>query len=78
MAEPTKRTQGIVVLDVPHAPIIYFDGSPNFGNNDGIVNLTLAVARHLSGEQEIKTDAVAVVHLRCRIQTAIELRDAID
>lgn len=69
---------GIVVSDTPHAPYIYFDGSPNFGNAGGIVNLTLAAARHLSDNQQIKSDIVAVAYLRCSIQAAIDLRNAID
>jgi hypothetical protein len=42
---PPKAVPGAVtVKDALHAPVIYFDGAPNFGCNNGIVNVTLAVA----------------------------------
>jgi len=75
--EPEQQ-KAVVVIDVPHAPVIYFDGAPNFGNANGVVNVTLAVARHLGTGGEVTTDALAVAHLRCTIQAAVDLRNAID
>lgn len=77
--KPQTAAAGIVVTDVPHAPIIYFDGAPNFGNNNGIINITLAVARHMSsGGNGVVSDVIAVAHLRCSIQAAIDLQRALN
>ena len=75
---PAKPAHGIVVTDDRRAPVIYFDGAPNFGANGGIVNITLAMARHLSAGDRIASDIVAVAHLRCSVQAAADLRKAID
>jgi hypothetical protein len=72
--QPTK----IVVKDAANAPIIYFDGAPNFGNNNGVVNVTLAAARHMSDGDQITTDVVATAFIRCSVPAAIALRDAIN
>jgi len=68
----------LIVKDSVHAPIIYFDGAPNFGNASGIVNVTLAAARHLPNGDQIDTDVIAVAFLRCSIQAALDLRNALD
>lgn len=75
---PTSPGNGIVVKDLPHAPVIYFDGAPNFGANSGIINVTLAMARHLSASDTIASDILAVAHLRCSIPAAMDLRKALD
>ncbi len=67
------------VKDTLHAPVIYFDGAPNFGNHQGVVNITLAVGRHLANAiGGVDFDVVATAHLRCSIPAAIELRAALD
>jgi hypothetical protein len=77
--EDPSLARGVVVVDAPHAPIIYFDGAPNFGNNNGIVNVTLATSRHLGNAAGgVTSDVLAVAHLRCTVQAAINLRKAID
>ncbi len=73
-----QHATGVVVTDAPHAPVIYFEGVPNGGDSNGIVNLTLAVGRQLANGQTIKKDAIAIAHLRCTVRAAKELRDAID
>jgi hypothetical protein len=70
--------QKISVNDSRNAPIIYFDGAPNFGNFNGVVNITLAAGRHLLFDGQVTTDAVAVAFLRCNPQGAMELRNALD
>ena len=73
-AEPAP----LIVKDVHHAPIIYFEGAPNFGNNHGIVNVTLAAARHVLAGDQIASDVIAVAYLRCSATAAMALRQALD
>ena len=69
----------IIHRDVIHAPIIYFEAAPNFGNNNGIINVTLSAGRSIPAEDgSITTDAVVVAYLRCNAQAALHLRNAID
>jgi len=70
--------QTLIVKDIVHAPIIYFESAPNFGNASGIVNVTLAVDRHIPDGTQIASDTIAVASLRCNAQAAIELRNALD
>jgi hypothetical protein len=79
-AKPTVANQNaLLVKDLPHAPIVYFEGAPNFGINNGIINVTLAVARNLpDGQGGVAQDAVAIAYLRCNVPAAIELRKALD
>jgi hypothetical protein len=67
------------VKDTMHAPVLYFEGAPNFGCNNSVVNVTLAVSRHLANSKGgINADVVAVAYLRCSIPAAIDLRAALD
>jgi hypothetical protein len=67
------------VKDVPHAPIVYFEGAPSFGINNGIVNVTLAIVRNLpDGQGGVAQDVIAVAYLRCNMPAAIELRKVLD
>jgi hypothetical protein len=68
----------ITISDTALAPFIFFEGVPNLGFNNGVVNLTLANGRHLMTEGAAVTDFVAVAHLRCSVVAAMELRKAID
>lgn len=69
----------IAVTDTLHAPVIYFEIAPNFGCNNGIVNVTLAVGRHLANDKGgVDVDAVAAAFLRCNIPAAIDLRNALN
>lgn len=77
MAEDNKK-EGILVIDPNGAPIIFFDGATNFGNAQGVINVTLAASRRLAQNQAIAQDAVAVAFLRCSIPAATELRHALD
>ena len=73
------KQAALFVKDLPHAPIIYFEGAPNFGINNGIVNVTLAVVRNLpDGQGGVAQDVVAIAHLRCNVPAALELRKALD
>ncbi len=70
----TKAT----VSDPGNAPFIYFEGVASFGYNGGVVNLTLATARHLMTDGTAASDLIAVAHLRCNIAAATELRNTLD
>ena len=65
-------------LDVPHAPVIFFDAAPNSGNVNGTVTITLSVGRQLSHGADVKMDFVAAGFLRCSVVGALQLRQAID
>jgi hypothetical protein len=76
--EVSKQT-ALLVKDLSHAPIVYFEGAPNFGINNGIINVTLAVARNLpDGQGGVAQDAIAIAYLRCNLPAALELRKALD
>jgi hypothetical protein len=69
----------ITIVDAPSAPIIYFDGVPTLGFNNGIVNLMLAVGLILpTKDGQVLARSVAVAHLRCNAAAALQLRDSID
>jgi hypothetical protein len=76
--KPKKDAPQLTVTDTGDAPFIFFEGAPNFGFANGIVNVTLGAARHLVKNGESVTDAVAMAHLRCSIPAAVELRAALD
>ena len=79
-ASPTTKpaSEGIVIKDTYHAPVVYFDGAPNFGNNSGIINIPLVMGRHLAAGDHLESDIVVVAHLRCSIAAAIDLRNALN
>ena len=74
----SERPASLVVKDAHHAPVIYFEGAPNFGHNNNVINITLATSTHLSNGDGVLTEAFAVAHLRCNIPAAMDLRRAID
>lgn len=51
---------GITVTDPRNAPIVYFEGAPNFGVANGVVNVTLALNRHLANPSGITVDATTL------------------
>jgi hypothetical protein len=67
------------LIDVAHAPVIFFEGTPGFGYLNGVVNVTLAVHRTLvRPDGTVFTDQVVVGYLRGSIPAARSLRDSID
>ena len=68
----------ITVTDTGIAPHIFFEGAPNFGFANGIVNITLAATRHLIKDGAAFSDIVDVAHRRCNPLAALELRNALD
>jgi hypothetical protein len=81
MEEMEDDEEGPILSDRDHAPIIYFDGVSPFGFYNGVVHLTLGAFKHIPigrGSDEIRADLVATAFLRCNVEAAIALRDALD
>lgn len=76
---PSAKTTTPLIKNVPTAPFVIFDGAPVFGHQNGLVELTLTGrALGLKSDQTVGCDLVAVAHLRCSLQAAANLRDALD
>jgi hypothetical protein len=69
---------GVNVNDIGIAPYIFFEVASNIGFTNGIVNVTLAAARHLIKDGAPYSDIVSVAYLRCNLGAAIGLRDALN
>ena len=62
-----------------HAPIVFFDEAPTFGNNGHVVNVLLCAYRNMpDANQVIETDLLVTAHLRCSIGAAVALRNALN
>ncbi len=68
----------IPIIDVPHAPFIFFEGAPAFGFTNGVVNITLSANRTWAGPSGIVNEQVVVAYLRGNVQAALGLRDSLD
>lgn len=68
----------ISALASASAPFLYFDGAPNFGFHNGIVNVTLEAVRFSAVEHEIIPDRVIVAHLRMGVTAAQALKNALE
>jgi hypothetical protein len=78
MAEKPPETF-VPIQDLPAAPIIYFEFCPTLGNSNGLINIMLATGIVLpAGGGSTNVVPVAVAHLRCSAQAALQLRDSID
>ena len=76
-ATPSHRGE-ISALASANAPFLYFDGAPNFGLHNGIVNITLEAIRFSAVDHEILPDRVIVAHLRMGLTAAQALKSALD
>ena len=57
----------------------FFEWAPVSGYADGIVSITLgASCPQFRPNGEVRGEAVTTAHLKCSIQAALNLRDAID
>ena len=79
-AKPVPQAPAVYGSDT--APIIYFDGFVALGNRDGILQVELA-ANHLvpvslEAGDKVKTKVVITAHLRCSINTAMALVEALE
>jgi hypothetical protein len=67
------------LTDVPHAPLIFFEGTPGFGFVSGVISITLTAHRTLVGAGgKLTTDQLVVAYLRGSVPAARILRDALD
>jgi hypothetical protein len=76
-ATPSHRGE-ISAMASAAAPFLYFDGAPNFGISNGIVNVTLEAVRFSAVDHEIVPDRVIVAHLRMSIPAAQALKMALE
>ena len=69
----------VPIRDTPHAPIIFFEWAPLSGYADGIVSVTLgASCSQIRPNGELHQEAVTAAYLKCSIQAAVNLRDALN
>ena len=59
------------------APVIYFEGAPNFGFNEGVANITLEALVYTSINGAIITERQTVAHLRMSAQGMARLKSAV-
>jgi hypothetical protein len=68
-----------VVVDAPHAPLIFFDEATNFAAYNGIISVTLAAVRSIpDAKGGIANDQIVVAFLRSNMRGAKALRDSLD
>ena len=76
---PAPNKSVALIKNIGLAPIVYFDSAPVFGQGNGVVEITLAArALGLRGDNSVTVDMNAAAHLRCTLQAAQGLRDALD
>lgn len=60
-------------------PVTYFEHSPSFSHLSGVIGVTLTVASVVpAGGDKTRTIASVVTTLKCSIQAAAALRDALN
>lgn len=61
------------------APMIYFDQAPTLGVSNSVVEIDLSArVMNLFPGGSVKNDNVCVAHLKCSIEAAVSLREAIN
>jgi hypothetical protein len=80
MADHSKQQQfAVPTRDKPNAPIIFFERAPLSGYADGIVSITLSTfCPETQPSGEVRREAVIAAHLKCSIQAAVNLREALN
>lgn len=74
-----NQERQVVVADCHEpAPLIFFDLAPASAIKDGIVGITLVAVKHIPVDGLIEQRYATVAHLRCSVESAMELRKAID
>lgn len=67
------------IKNIATAPITYFDGVPTYGVMANVVELDLSASViGIYPDSTTKREAVCVGHLRCSIEAALALRNALD
>lgn len=72
------QASGVDLVDPNGAPTIFFDAAPSVGTTPGIVRITLGARRELMLQGEVSCDLVASAYLRCSVEAAINLREALN
>jgi hypothetical protein len=79
MADHSKQQHLAVPRDKPNAPIIFFERAPLSGYADGIVSVTLSTfCPETQPSGEVRREAVTAAHLKCSIQAAVNLLEALN
>jgi hypothetical protein len=79
MADHSKQQHLAVPRDKLNAPIIFFERAPLSGYADGIVSITLSTfCPETQPSGEVGSEAVIAAHLKCSIQAAVNLREALN
>ena len=79
MADHSKQQHLAVPRDKLNAPIIFFERAPLSGYADGIISITLSnFCPESQPSGELRREAVTAAHLKCSIQAAINLREALN
>jgi hypothetical protein len=74
-----SKPLGLTLKNGAAAPVVYFDGAPCYGAMNGIVEIELA-ARYMTPKADgtAAVDITTVAHLRCSLNAATNLREALD
>ena len=73
------NTRLVPIRDTLHAPIIFFKSAPVSGYGGGIVSITLgASCPQIGPHGELRGEAAITAYLKCSVQAAVNLRDAIN
>ena len=68
-----------VALSSVPMPVVYFDRAPSIDHTHGVIGVTLVTTVYLPNSNDGIVPAVGVAaYLKCSVQTATELRAAID
>ncbi len=79
--KPATSSEALAAVNLianPDAPILYFDGAPNFGYINGVCNVTLESLIFTSGPDGIVTERIVVAHLRMGLTAANALRHSLE
>ena len=72
-------TRLVSIRDNLLAPTIFFESAPVSGYGDGIVTITLNVfCPQVGPNGELRGQAATTAYLKCSVQAAVNLRDAIN
>jgi hypothetical protein len=77
--KPVITKTGVVVVGNSAAPIVYWDGVGTFGTHHGIIQIEVAAGTILpTPDGGTRTEFVVTAHLRCSLNAALTLKDAIE
>lgn len=77
--DPKAKPIAPLVKNAAAAPVVFFDNAPAYGAMNGIIEAELTT-RALTPRTDgsVAVEQVSVGHLRCSIQAAASLREALD